>query len=159
MQNFRTLCEWIGSAISNAQRLERTRRASSGPAASRIAPSTMLAPLTALLQDMVVRTRIDVTMVHLELIANNPSRDPQVHAALAAAVDQTVQRACDPNQICVATEAMGSYVMLWPYVAHDTARGAALHFVSALRQTLEERGLHAMVRHRVGPLVDQRKAA
>jgi hypothetical protein len=159
VQNFKTLCEWIGAAISNAQRLERTRRPGLGGAAGRVAPASMLAPLTSLLQDMVLRARIDVALIHLELIADNPSRDPQVHAALAAAVDQAVQRVCEAGQLCVATEAPSSFVLLWPHLTADAARAPALRFVSALRQTLEERGLHAMVRHRIGPLVDAREAA
>jgi hypothetical protein len=159
VQNFKTLCEWIGAAISNAQRLERTRRPGTGAVAGRVAPASMLGPLTALLSDMVVRSRVDVAMVHLELIADNPTRDPQIHAALAAAIDHTVQDVCEPGQLCVATEAGNSFVLLWPHVAPDAARGPALRFVNALRQTLEDRGLHAMVRHRIGPLVDARQAA
>ena len=159
VQNFKTLCEWIGAAISNAQRLERTRRPGAAGAIGRIAPPSMLGPLTAMFQDLALRARIDVAMVHLELIADNPTRDPQVHAALAAAVDQAMQRVGEPGQMCVASDAGSSFVLLCPHVTPDNARGPALRFVNALRQTLEERGLHAMVRHRIGPLIDARKAA
>ncbi len=158
VQNFKTLCEWIGAAISNAQRLERTRRPT-GAATGRVAPASMLGTLTALLSELVLRARIEVAMVHLELIADNPTRDPQVHAALTAAVDHTVQQICEPGQLCVSAEAGASFVLLWPHLSPDAARGPALRFVNALRQTLEDRGLHAMVRHRIGPLVDARQAA
>jgi polysaccharide biosynthesis protein PelD len=160
VQNFRTLCEWIGAAITTALRLERTRKP--GPSAAsygRIAPAVMMGPLTAMLQDLVSRTRIDVSVVHVEMTLEQALRDTPMHAALAAAVDQAVQRACAPSHLCVATEATGGYVLLLPQVGLDAARGLGLRFVNALRQALEERGLHAMVRHRIGPLVDARKAA
>jgi polysaccharide biosynthesis protein PelD len=158
VQNFKTLCEWIGAAISNAQRLERTRRPTAG-STGRVAPASMLAPLSAMFHDLMLRSRVDVAMIHVELIADNPTRDPQINAALASAVDQAVQRACEPGQLCIASESGSSFVLLFPYITPDNARGPALAFVNALRQTLEERGLHAMVRHRIGPLVDARKAA
>jgi polysaccharide biosynthesis protein PelD len=159
VQNFKILCEWISAAITQAQRLERTRRPSTGAGQGRIAPVSMLLPLTSMLQDMVARTRIDVSTVHIDLTPGPSSRDPQIHAALAAAVDQALHRACEPGHLCVANEALGSYVLLLPQISLDHARGLALRFVNTLRQTLEERGLHAMVRHRIGPLVDTRKAA
>jgi polysaccharide biosynthesis protein PelD len=161
VQNFRTLCEWIGAAITTALRLERTRKPGPPGAASygRIAPAVMMGPLTAMLQDLVTRTRIDVSVVHVEMTLEQALRDAPMHAALAAAVDQAVQRACAPSHLCVATDATGGYVLMLPQVGLDAARGLSLRFVNALRQALEERGLHAMVRHRIGPLVDARKAA
>jgi polysaccharide biosynthesis protein PelD len=158
VQNFKILCDWIGAAIGNAQRMERVGEPDARASTGRVAPSSMLMPVCAALQGLADRHALDVSVVHLELTPDNPTRDPRVHSALAGAVDHAMQQSIDPAHLCFATDAVGGYVMVLPQVSLDTARAIALRFVHALRQVLEERDLHAMVRHRISPMFDARSA-
>lgn len=159
VQNFRLLCDWIGASLTHAQRIERWRQPTPLAGVGRVAPKTMLDPIRSMLQLMVQRARVPASMLLLDLTLDHATRDPERLHAMSAAVARALERSTHASQLSCATNDHGGFLVALPMHSADTARPVAAHIVASLRQVLEESGVHAMVRHRIVPLDDVRRAA
>lgn len=159
IQNFRLLCDWIGAAITHAQHMERVRQPAPGAGHGRIAPRSQLEPIQAVMQLMVQRAGVPASLLVLDLTLERPTRDAERLQALTQAVAQALERATHPSQLSCATNDHGGYLVALPLHNAETARPVAAHIVAAVRQSLEEAGVHAMVRHRIVPMANVRRAA
>lgn len=159
IQNFRLLCDWIGAAITHAQHMERVQQTTPDAGHGRVAPRSQLEPIQAIMQLMVQRAGVPASLLVLDLTLERPTRDPERLHALTQAVARALERSTHPSQLSCATNDHGGYVVALPLHSADSARPVALHIVAAVRQSLEDTGVHAMVRHRIVPLADVRRAA
>ena len=160
VQNFQLLCAWIGAALAQAQRGEQAPSAKTGADwGARVAPPWLVEPLRELIHGMVLRTSMQASTLQFELTLNNPTRNPGVLNHLQQVVARTLEKSTLPEQLCCATNEHGGYVVFLPYLSVDTAKPFAARIILKLRQALEDEGVHAMVRQRLAPLVDSRRAA
>ncbi len=153
VQNFQVLCDWIGSAITHAQRLESMQQGASPAGNSRVAPAAMLERLLAMTQHTAAQARTPSSMLWLEL-----TLDPS-NSATMQAVTRALDRSVPSPLMACATGTLGGFAVLMPGWSLDAARPQAAAVVAALRAALEQDGVHAMVRHRLVPMDDVRQAA
>ncbi len=159
VQNFQLLCAWIGSAIAQAQRGERYGRSDRQPGTGRIAPPALVDPIHAMVHSMMLRSGMQASTLQFELTLDNPSRNAQLLHRAADIVAKVLEQTTLPEQMACATNDRGGYVVFMPYLSVDMARPFAARIILRLRQGLEEAGVHAMVRQRLAPLSDTRRAA
>ncbi len=160
VQNFQLLCAWIGAALSQAQRGEQAPAPmSSGHWGERVAPPWMVEPLRELMQGMVLQTGMQASTLQFDLTLSNPTRNAGVLNPMRRVVARTLEKSTLPEQLCCATNERGGYVVFLPYLGVDKAKPFAARIILRLRQALEDEGIHAMVRQRLAPLVDNRRAA
>jgi polysaccharide biosynthesis protein PelD len=156
LRNFELLCRWIGASLGHAQRMERYAQSPPEAGHGRVGPATMAQTLRAMMQWIVQRTGNPATLVSIELTPQRHMQDPERVAALARSAATALGAATTPDQACCATNDQGAYLVALPGHNAQSASSVAAHLIRAVRQGLEDDGLHAIVRHRIEPLAGAR---
>ncbi|HYD99722.1 MAG TPA: GAF domain-containing protein [Alphaproteobacteria bacterium] len=97
VENFRVLCDWIGTAYSNAKRFEATRNATAFDPELNLMSASFFQRQTRFLRSLAERVGFDVSMIHLRLATDGePTRESRMRFAQAIGTTvETVLRATD----------------------------------------------------------------
>jgi polysaccharide biosynthesis protein PelD len=158
LRNFELLCRWIGASLSHAHRMERYAHTPPKAGHGRVGPAAMASTLQALMLWVAKRTGASACLLTIELTPDKAAQDPESMALLAQTAATALGAATQPDQVSCALNDHGAYLVALPGHNEDSARGVATHLLQAVRSALEENGLHAIVRHRIEPLRDERAA-
>ncbi len=152
LQNFRIVCEWIGSALANAQRVENLRSSLAGSSSGRLHSAEELVADREVFQSLANWVGLPGHAVQLAIDSNGlsgpSSAAQQVQFVLAAA-----RSVLAPHQRCYeSSEGKSSYVLLLPGSSAAAAESVAERFAGRLHSEFGGDRSSASVRFQVEPL-------
>lgn len=148
VQNFRILCEWIGSAYANAQHWEETQAARYFDPVRRLLPTALFEQ--ACEHDLSMARRFGFGLSVLRIGFDAPEgAGPGLQPAAARAVSRAAEALLGPTERAFDWRRDGwDVALLLPGVADDAARDLSERLVAGVEEELALGGLKPNVRHR-----------
>lgn len=152
VQNFRILCEWIGSALANARQVESLRLKPADGSVGRLHSVAEFAADRELFRSLATRVGLWGRVIHLAFDspdANHPAGADRRSKIVAAAA----QRVLDRYERCYeCTDGAWPYAVILPGCTPDAAQAVAQRFAARLAAGVGEGRQQLVVRHRIEPI-------
>lgn len=155
--NFRVLCEWVGDALANAERLEGLQQSYCFDPARRATPRDLFDRQRHMLARLAQSTGFAASVLYLYLDLHPDTACGTTAAGaefrLARAVARVAEKVLDETQLCCDYRCTGlSYEVLLPGACADRATAIAEEFTTRLPPELAVMGLNASVRVAIAQL-------
>jgi len=152
VQNFRILCEWIGSALANARQVESLRLKPADGSVGRLHSVAEFAADRELFRSLAARVGLLGRVIHLAFDSPDANH-PAGTARLSRIVATVAQRVLDRHERCYeCADGAWPYAVILPGCTPDAAQAVAQRFAARLAAAVGEGRPQPVVRHRIEPI-------